>query len=131
MLGQLYRNTQTWTPRTVPTLLVREIISAVEDRQITGTNAKAILRYLLHNPSSRSLHLEDILEELGIVHASSLDLDSLCRASIEAMPMVATDVRNGQMKAVGRLIGDVMKRSGGAADARATKDMIIDMLRSE
>jgi len=129
MLGQLYRNDQSWSPRTVPSQLVREIIVAIENRKITGTNSKAILKFLLENPSSRSLHLDDILEELGIASADSIDLVTLCRSSIQAMPEVARHIRAGQTKAVGRLIGDVMKRSGGAADAKVAKDIILDLLR--
>jgi aspartyl-tRNA(Asn)/glutamyl-tRNA(Gln) amidotransferase subunit B len=129
MLGQLYRNNQSWSPRTVPSQLVRGIIVAIEKREITGTNSKAILRYLLDNPSSRSLHLDDILEELGIVGADMIDLETLCRDSIQAMPQIAQDIRAGQTKAIGRLIGDVMKRSEGAADAKSARSIILDLLR--
>jgi len=128
MLGQLYRNGQIWTARTVPSQLVREIVIAIEDRKITGTNSKAVLKFLLENPSSRSLHLDDILDEIGISSSCSIDLQELCQDSINSMPLVAKDVQAGQMKAIGRLIGDVMKRSGGAADAKSARNIILEIL---
>ena len=38
------------------------------------------------------------------------------------------DVRAGKMAAVGRLIGGVMQRSGGQADAKSVRAMILDKL---
>ena len=128
LLGQLYKLNKPWTPSIVPAILMRELVIAVEERKVTGTNAKAIFKFLLDNPSSRSLHLEDILEELEIAPADSFDLEAACRAAIEALPAVAKDVQAGQMKAIGRLIGDVMKRSGGAADAKRAKEVVLDLL---
>ncbi len=44
--------------------------------------------------------------------------------AIAANPQVAEDVRGGKMAAVGRLVGDVMKRSAGKADAKAVNELI-------
>ncbi len=49
--------------------------------------------------------------------------------AIEAQPQAADDVRNGKDAAIGRLIGEVMKRSGGSADASAVRSQLLSMLR--
>ena len=43
---------------------------------------------------------------------------------------VVEDVRGGKMAAIGRLLGGVMKLSGGAADAKAVRDMLVEKLNS-
>ncbi len=44
--------------------------------------------------------------------------------AIAANPQVAADVRAGKMAAIGRLVGDVMKRSTGKAEAKAVNEML-------
>jgi aspartyl-tRNA(Asn)/glutamyl-tRNA(Gln) amidotransferase subunit B len=39
------------------------------------------------------------------------------------------DIRAGKQQAIGRLVGDVMKRSGGKADAKAVREMLLDKLK--
>jgi len=38
-------------------------------------------------------------------------------------------VRSGKEAAIGRLVGEVMKRSGGAADAKSVKEKLLQQLR--
>ncbi len=40
------------------------------------------------------------------------------------------DMRSGKMQAVGRLIGSVMQLSGGKADAKAVREMLIERIRN-
>ena len=55
-------------------------------------------------------------------------LSAWCDEAIEANPGIADDVRAGKVQAVGRLIGDVRQRSGGSADAKAVRAMLLDKL---
>jgi aspartyl-tRNA(Asn)/glutamyl-tRNA(Gln) amidotransferase subunit B len=41
----------------------------------------------------------------------------------------ATDVRGGKMQAIGRLVGEVMKLSGGNADAKAVRERLLSRLK--
>lgn len=47
---------------------------------------------------------------------------------VEAMPKEAEKVRQGQGKVVMRLVGEVMKRSGGKVDARKAGDVLRTIL---
>jgi aspartyl-tRNA(Asn)/glutamyl-tRNA(Gln) amidotransferase subunit B len=50
-------------------------------------------------------------------------------AAVVAQPQAAEDVRNGKDAAIGRLVGAVMKASGGQADAKDVRDRLFKMLR--
>ena len=50
--------------------------------------------------------------------------------AVVAQPQAAEDVRNGKDAAIGRLVGAVMKASGGQADAKDVRDRLFAMLRA-
>ena len=49
--------------------------------------------------------------------------------AVVAQPQAAEDVRNGKDAAIGRLVGAVMKASGGQADAQDVRKRLFDLLR--
>ena len=49
--------------------------------------------------------------------------------AVVAQPQAAEDVRNGKDAAIGRLVGAVMKASGGQADAKDVRERLFAMLR--
>ncbi|MCC6952390.1 MAG: Asp-tRNA(Asn)/Glu-tRNA(Gln) amidotransferase subunit GatB [Phycisphaerales bacterium] len=55
-------------------------------------------------------------------------LQQWARSVIEANPKVAADVRAGKVAAAGRLVGEVMKLSGGSADAKSVREVILRLL---
>ena len=55
-------------------------------------------------------------------------LEAAVQAAIEANPDIAEKVRGGKHQAAGALIGDVMKRMRGKADAAAAREMILKSL---
>ncbi len=55
-------------------------------------------------------------------------LEQWCLAAIEANAQAADDVRSGKMAAIGRLMGHVMKASGGSADAKVVQAKLRELL---
>lgn len=55
-------------------------------------------------------------------------LETWCDEVIAEQSAVAQQVREGKVQAVGRLIGAVMARSGGAADAKAVREKLLHRL---
>jgi len=55
-------------------------------------------------------------------------LDAWCEQAIAANAKVADDVRAGKVAAVGRLVGEVMKLSGGTADAKSVREKLLSTL---
>ena len=71
----------------------------------------------------------EVAEALGVmVVRDEGQLASWCDEAIAAMPEIADEVRAGKVQAVGRLIGDVRKRSGGSADAKSVREMLLTKL---
>jgi aspartyl-tRNA(Asn)/glutamyl-tRNA(Gln) amidotransferase subunit B len=52
-------------------------------------------------------------------------------AAIEANPEVVADYRGGKKAAIGRLIGETMKRTGGRAKPDAVRSALMEILDSE
>ncbi|MDG2199756.1 MAG: Asp-tRNA(Asn)/Glu-tRNA(Gln) amidotransferase subunit GatB [Phycisphaerales bacterium] len=57
-------------------------------------------------------------------------LDAWVDEAIAAQPQAAADFASGKDAAVGRLVGHVMKASGGQADAAAVRACLVEKLRS-
>ncbi len=55
-------------------------------------------------------------------------LDAWCDDAIAAQPQAAEDFRAGKQAAMGRLVGAVMKASGGQADAKAASTKLVEKL---
>ncbi|MEM1165700.1 MAG: Asp-tRNA(Asn)/Glu-tRNA(Gln) amidotransferase subunit GatB [Planctomycetota bacterium] len=70
-------------------------------------------------------------ERLGLVQVSDAgQLDEWCRAVMDdpANAAAVADLRGGKPQAAGRLIGGVMKLSGGQADAKAVRERILALV---
>ena len=67
-----------------------------------------------------------ICDELNRSKAEALQ--AWCDEAIAEQADTARMVREGKVQAVGRLIGAVMARSGGAADAKAVREALLRKL---
>ena len=66
-----------------------------------------------------------VAEELGLLQVSDdAALDTWVAQAIEAEPKAADDVRTGNMKAIGRLVGAVMKLSNGQANPKVVQQKL-------
>ena len=73
---------------------------------------------------------EVLADEQGLLQVTDESaVDTWIEGAIEAQPQAAADVRSGKEAAIGRLVGEVMKRSGGAADAKTVKEKLLQQLR--
>jgi aspartyl-tRNA(Asn)/glutamyl-tRNA(Gln) amidotransferase subunit B len=106
---------------------IRDLVDLVFEKKITARAAKDVLGQLEDNemPSAAA-------ERLNLL---SMDDESAVRdaakAAIDANPEVAADYRGGKKAAIGRLIGETMKRTGGRAKPDAVRSALMDILDSE
>jgi len=71
----------------------------------------------------------DIAEARGLlIVRDTAQLGRWCDEVIAEQPDVAAQVRDGKVQAVGRLIGAVMARAGGSADAKEARAMLLERL---
>ena len=68
-----------------------------------------------------------IVEERGL-GALSDGLDEVVDGAIAADPAAAEEVRNGNMKALGPLVGQVMRQTKGRADGGEVRRLIMERL---
>jgi aspartyl-tRNA(Asn)/glutamyl-tRNA(Gln) amidotransferase subunit B len=71
----------------------------------------------------------DVVEREGLVQiADDSELESVVEAAIEASPEAAEQVRSGNEKAVGAIVGAVMRETKGRADGGAVTRLIREKL---
>jgi Asp-tRNA(Asn)/Glu-tRNA(Gln) amidotransferase B subunit len=127
LLGQLAKADLTLANSPVGATELGQLIDAVTSGRLTGTNAKTILRTFLLSPSSRSM--SSLITAQLFSSPSIAEIASLCTAVITDLPVEAAKVREGQQNVLMRLVGEVMKRSGGKADAKKVAEVLREALR--
>ena len=97
------------------------------DNQVSSTSADELFGLCCDDPAADPARLA---EEKGLLQVSDDSaLDDWCAAAIEAEPKAADDVRSGNMKAIDRLVGAVMKLSKGQANPKVVTDKLRDKLK--
>ena len=102
-----------------------ELIGLVEVGVVSESAAKTVLVVLAEDGGNPS----DIIEARGL--AQERDLGQLTDWVTEVLSKHSEEVgryRNGESRILGYLVGQVMNSSGGAADPRIVRDLLIDYL---
>ncbi|KAM0750553.1 glutamyl-tRNA amidotransferase [Meredithblackwellia eburnea MCA 4105] len=102
------------------------LIDQLANEKLTGTVAKSTLGSFITAPQGRSFR--QVVEGQLSAAPSSQNVISLCEDVINSLPVESEKVRNGQGKVLMRLVGEVMKRSGGRADAKTVAMMLKKLL---
>ncbi len=108
---------------------VAEVIMLREKGTI-GPQAADALYAMLCEPANAGAAPAALAESKGLAQVRDEgQLDAWVEAAIQAQPQAAADVAAGKMAAIGRLVGHVMKLSGGKADAKAVNEKLAARLR--
>jgi aspartyl-tRNA(Asn)/glutamyl-tRNA(Gln) amidotransferase subunit B len=102
-----------------------ELQALVDAGKLTDKLARTVLEGVVAGEGSPS----EVMAGRGLEVVS--DTGALTRAvddAIAANPAVAQKVRDGQVAAAGVLIGAVMKATGGQADAKAVRELVLARL---
>ncbi len=79
---------------------------------------------LTEGPSSM-MGPRELANKMGLIQVRDEgQLDAWCAAAIEAQPQAAADLAAGKEAAIGRLVGHVMKLSGGKVDAKSVQQKL-------
>jgi aspartyl-tRNA(Asn)/glutamyl-tRNA(Gln) amidotransferase subunit B len=132
-------------PRTAMHWLTTQLIPAVKERQlelgaspVTPARFAALLKMLSKDEINANaarevlVHLFDsdeppeaIVSARGFRQVSDAGaLDSLIDKVLAAQPAAVADVRSGQGKAMGFLVGQVMQASGGKANPKVIRELL-------
>ena len=104
--------------------LVR-LAKMVEDSMLSSTAAKSIIT----SHWTDLYNVEAIAKEKDLLQVSdSGELEKIVEQIISENQKAAEDIRNGEMKAIGFMVGQVMKASMGKANPSVVQGLIKDML---
>ena len=104
-----------------------ELVNLIESGKISGKIAKDVLPFMFEtgkNPSA-------IVEEKGLSVISDVSaLEKIIQDVVRSNPQIVNDYKNGKEKAIGSLVGQVMKASKGKADPKLVNELLKKELSS-
>jgi len=106
------------------TLIYDELYKLVKEGKLSSTNSKILLSDLLRLGVVPQ-HLEKYAEEQGYIQVSNEDeISGIIDEVIKENPQAAEDIRLGEMKAIGFMVGQVMKKSHGKANPPLVQSLL-------
>ncbi len=102
-----------------------KLSTMVADNQVSSTAAKEV--WLQLTKSGGDPH--EIAKERNLIQVSDeAEIAKIVEAVLNANPQAAEDVKKGEMKAIGFLVGQVMKQSQGKANPQLAQKLIKQQL---
>ncbi|KAF9777408.1 GatB/GatE catalytic domain-containing protein [Thelephora terrestris] len=135
LFGQLAARSQTFTENQIMAAQLGSLIDMVQSGVITvsqqGPSGKLILRLMLDNPSSKTP--EELAKEHSLIALDKGDssMEAWCREVIGSNPEVADAIRAGNVNVVNKLVGRVMKKSRGTADALSVRKLLLEIIAAK
>ena len=129
ILGQMFRRAasegdkENFAPP-VPAAELCKLCKYIEDGKLSASLAKATLEQMLDSGEPVSA----FLKEADLAGFSAEELEKLCAEAIAAHPAAVADLRAGKAKAMGALVGFVMKNSRGRAPAPEAEKRLREMI---
>jgi aspartyl-tRNA(Asn)/glutamyl-tRNA(Gln) amidotransferase subunit B len=112
------------------TAIYTEVSKLAQAGSVSSTNAKALLQDLLFS-GARPKNIEAYAEQQGYIQVSDTsELEQIVDAVISENAQAAEDVQSGEMKAIGFLVGQAMKKSHGQANPALIKEILQKKLSS-
>jgi len=109
---------------TVDNLL--DMFGMIELGELSSSGAKSILEHLLKTKGD----VRDIASKNKLIQSSDNDeIEKIAKKVIEDNKKVAEQIRAGEDKAIGFLIGQVMKLSAGSANPKIAQEIIRKLLK--
>jgi aspartyl-tRNA(Asn)/glutamyl-tRNA(Gln) amidotransferase subunit B len=101
------------------------LVAMVQEKKISHGSAKTVLAALVAEGGDPAA----IVEREGLAQISDTgELESIVAAAVEANPEAAEQVRSGNGKAIGAIVGAVMKETKGRADGGEVSRLIKEQL---
>jgi aspartyl-tRNA(Asn)/glutamyl-tRNA(Gln) amidotransferase subunit B len=121
------RGEEPWQGHVTPTRLA-QLITLVDSGALSRANAReVVLPAILESDKDP----QAIVDEQGLGAIGDGDeLRSIVQTAIDDNPKQAEQLRGGQDKLLGFFVGQVMKATGGRADAKAVNELIRELLGS-
>lgn len=107
------------------------VADLLDEDKLSSTNSKSLLHDLLFS-GVQPKNIPAYAEQQGYIQVSDEgELLSIVKEVIAQNQKAADDVRDGEMKAIGFLVGSVMKASQGKANPTLAKELLLQELTSK
>jgi aspartyl-tRNA(Asn)/glutamyl-tRNA(Gln) amidotransferase subunit B len=103
---------------------ILKIIELLAGKKITEDGAVDIIRTILDKGGSP----EEIVKEKGLLKVEGDIVETAALEAIKENPQAVADFKAGKEKALNSLVGAVMKKTKGRADARAAREILMRKL---
>jgi aspartyl-tRNA(Asn)/glutamyl-tRNA(Gln) amidotransferase subunit B len=104
-----------------------QLVSMVEAKSVSQSAAKTVLDTLLDSGGDP----RQIVEEKGLAAMDdSGELDSIVQSAIDADPAAVEQIKSGNQKAIGALMGAIMRQTQGRADGKEVQRLIREKIGS-
>jgi aspartyl-tRNA(Asn)/glutamyl-tRNA(Gln) amidotransferase subunit B len=103
-----------------------ELLTMLEKGTISHTAAKTVLENMIETGEKPA----KIVEKEGLAQVSDISaIEELCRNAIAANPDAVTSFKNGKDRALGAIVGYVMKESKGKANPKMVDEMVRKLIK--
>jgi aspartyl-tRNA(Asn)/glutamyl-tRNA(Gln) amidotransferase subunit B len=101
------------------------LVVMVQEKKISHGSGKSVLAAMVAEGGDPAA----IVEREGLTQISDSDeLEAIVAAAVDANPQAAEQIRSGNQKAIGAIVGAVMKETKGRADGGAVTKLIKERL---
>lgn len=105
--------------------IYRSVYDLQKSGKLSSTGAKTLLNHIFAQMNEPVGNTEELAQKLNLIQQSNEDeLAQIIAKVIEENPKAAEDVKNGEMKAIGFLVGQVMKQTQGRANPGLAQQLI-------
>ena len=105
-----------------------EVLALQKSGKLNSNGVKVIIEELLGDPDITE-NADELAEKLGLVQISdSNEIEMIVRKVLDENPKPVEDIKNGEVKVIGFLVGQVMKESKGKANPAEAQKIIRKLL---
>ncbi len=97
-----------------------ELVRMIDDDSITGKIAKKVYPLMVETGRMPSV----IVEEEGLKPIDDSAIEPVVRKVLDENPKMVAEIQDGKMKAIGGLMGQVMRATGGKANPQTVQTLI-------
>ena len=100
------------------------VTSCIQKSLLSSSNAKALITDIFSH-SNLPNDIRGYADQQGMMQVSDTSaIEAIVTEVLSANPQAAEDVKKGEMKAIGFLVGQVMKASRGTANPGLAQELI-------
>jgi aspartyl-tRNA(Asn)/glutamyl-tRNA(Gln) amidotransferase subunit B len=124
LLGQIADPEKIYSSTVKPSDIA-ELLGLIDNNTISGKIAKTVFREMVETGGSA----KKIIDEKGLVQVSDTsEIEGIIDKVIKTNPQSVNDYKNGKQKAMGFLIGQIMKESRGNANPQIVNELLLKQL---